>query len=114
MNDYQAIIELTAKYNRAFDNLQTEDLLATWTEDGFFERSNAGRSYQGHAELDELLHSFPVRGRHMTSDFIIEISGDTARQSCYLAYYDINQDYKMVMFGTYADELDRKSTRLNS
>ena len=107
MDDTEAIMQLTARYNRAFDYLDVEGYLATWTEDGFFERSNAGRSYQGHAELRELIETFGVNGRHLVTDFIVSVDGDTATQSCYLTYLDADNGYKTAMFGVYADELRR-------
>lgn len=107
MDDFEAIKQLTALYNRAFDDLDVPGYLATWTEDGFFERSNAGRSYQGHAQLTQLINSFPVKGRHVTSDFVISVDDDRAEQSCYLSYLDVAQAHKLVMFGVYTDELVR-------
>ena len=107
MEDIEAIKQLSARYNRAFDYLDVPGYLAVWTEDGFFERSNAGRSYSGHAELAELLRTFGVNGRHVVTDFIIEVTGDTATQSAYLTYLDADAGYAIVMFGVYADELVR-------
>lgn len=107
MDDIEAIKQLTARYNLAFDDIDVERYLDTWTPDGFFERSNAGRSYQGHAELTELISGFPIKGRHVTSNFIIAVDGDHATQSCYLTYLDPSRNFAVVMFGVYADELVR-------
>ncbi|WP_187369264.1 nuclear transport factor 2 family protein [Baekduia soli] len=107
MDDIEAIKQLTARYNRAFDSVDVPGYLATWTEDGFFERSNAGRSFQGHAELEELLTTFGVDGRHVTSDFIIEVDGDRATSSSHLIYLDVDAGFKVAIFGIYADELVR-------
>lgn len=107
MDDIEAIKQLTARYNRAFDLKDVEGYLATWTEDGFFERSNAGRSFQGTEELRELISTFDVRGRHVTSDFIIEVDGDTAHQACYLTYLDVADNFSVAMFGDYSDDLVR-------
>jgi ketosteroid isomerase-like protein len=109
MDDIEAIKQLTARYNRAFDTKDIEAYLETWTEDGFFERSNAGRSYEGTDQLRELLETFEVRGRHVTSDFIIEVDGDTAKQACYLTYLDVENNFAVAIFGDYADELVRGS-----
>jgi hypothetical protein len=62
MDDIEAIKQLTHRYNLAFDYGKVDAYLDCWTADGFFERSNAGRSYRGHAELDELIRTFPVDG----------------------------------------------------
>lgn len=105
MDDYEAIRQLVARYNRAFDDLDDQGWVNCFTEDGFFERSNAGRSYQGSAELAELISGFPVTGRHVTTDFQISVEGDTARMSCYLTYLDRANNHSIAMFGVYADEL---------
>lgn len=107
MDDIEAIKQLTARYNRAFDSTDVPAYLATWTEDGFFERSNAGRSYQGHQELEELVTTFPVDGRHVTSDYIVTVDGDRAESSSHLVYLDKEQGFSVSMFGIYADELVR-------
>lgn len=107
MDDIEAIKQVTARYNRAFDSIDVPGYLATWTDDGFFERSNAGRSYQGHAELEELVTTFPVDGRHVTSDYIVTVDGDRADSSCHLVYLDKAQGFSVSIFGIYADELVR-------
>lgn len=105
MDDYEAIRQLVARYNVAFDELDVEGWVNCFTEDGFFERSNAGRSYQGSEELRELLAGFPVKGRHVTTDFQIAVDGDHATMSCYLTYLDRAANHALMMFGVYADEL---------
>lgn len=107
MDDIEAIKQLSSRYNLAFDYGDVDAYLACWTSDGFFERSNAGRSYQGHDELRELLTTFPVDGRHITTNFLIEVNGDTARQSAYLIYLDKAENFAVNMFGVYSDELVR-------
>lgn len=107
VDDIEAIKQLSARYNRAFDYVDEQAYLSVWTEDGFFERSNAGRSYSGHAELADLLSTFGVNGRHVVTDFIIDVNGDTATQSAYLTYLDADAEYKIAMFGVYSDALVR-------
>jgi ketosteroid isomerase-like protein len=107
MDDIEAIKQLTARYNRAFDSRDVQGYLDTWTEDGFFERSNAGRSYRGHAELDELVRTFPVDGRHITSDYIVDVDGDRAHSSCHLIYLDKDTGFSVAMFGVYSDDVVR-------
>lgn len=107
MDDIEAIKQLSSRYNLAFDYQDVEGYLACWTEDGFFERSNAGRGYRGHEELRELLTTFPVDGRHITTNFIIDVDGDAARQSAYLAYLDKAEGFQVNMFGVYSDQLVR-------
>jgi ketosteroid isomerase-like protein len=107
MDDIEAIKQLTARYNRAFDTKDYAGFLDTWTEDGFFERSNAGRSFRGTEQLREMLAGFDVRGRHVTSDYIVEVDGDSAHQACYLTYLDVADNFSVALFGDYSDELVR-------
>jgi hypothetical protein len=107
MDDYEAIRQLVARYNVAFDELDVEGWANCFVEDGFFERSNAGRSYSGSAELKQLIREFPVKGRHVTTDFQINVDGDEATMSCQLTYLDRANHHAIAMFGVYADELRR-------
>lgn len=107
MDDYEAIRQLVARYNVAFDDLDVQGWVDCFTDDGFFERSNAGRSYSGSRELAELISEFPVQGRHVTTDFQIRVIGDEATMSCYLTYLDRANHHALAMFGVYADELRR-------
>lgn len=105
MDDYEAIRQLVARYNVAFDEIDVPGWLDCWTSDGFFERSNAGRAYEGTEQLTELLSTFNIKGRHVTTDFQIDVQGDTATMSCYLTYLDRANHHALAMFGVYADEL---------
>lgn len=106
VDDIEAIKQLVARYNLAFDYGDVDAYLATWTEDGLFHRSNALRSYQGHEALRELITTFPVQGRHVSTNFVIDVDGDRATASSYLLYLSAD-GYQPVMFGVYADELVR-------
>jgi ketosteroid isomerase-like protein len=105
MDDIELIKRLSSRYNLAFDYVDIDAYIECWTEDGFFERSNAGRSYQGHDQLRELLSTFEVDGRHITTNFIIDVDGDVAKQSAYLLYLDKADNFSVSMFGVYSDEL---------
>lgn len=111
MNDFELIRQLTARYNRASDEVDVETWLDCFTVDGSFTRSNADRSYRGREELRELLTTFPVKGRHLATDFIIDVDGNTARQSCYLIFLDRQGGFSVNMFGTYDDRLVRECGR---
>jgi ketosteroid isomerase-like protein len=106
-DDYEAIRRLSAEYNLAFDYKDLDGYLRCWTEDGYFERSNAGRGYRGTAELTEVFSTYDVDGRHITTNFIIDLDGDTARESAFLTYIDRASNWSVHMFGVYADELVR-------
>jgi ketosteroid isomerase-like protein len=108
MDDIEAVKQLVNRYNLAFDYGDVDAYLATWTEDGLFARSTALRSYQGHDELRELITTYPVNGRHVSSNFVVTVDGDTATASSYLLYLDAEDGYRPVMFGVYSDELVRE------
>jgi ketosteroid isomerase-like protein len=105
LEDVEAIRQLTASYNRAFDERRPEDWANHFTEDGFFERSNAGQSYRGRAAIAGLSRNYPVRGWHVTTEHIISVDGDTAHQSCYLMFLDRDQGFAVNLFGVYSDDL---------
>jgi hypothetical protein len=106
LDDYEAIRQLTARYNRASDGADVEAWLSCFVEDGSFARKN-GQKFQGHEELRGLLENFPVKGRHITTDFTIDIDEATARQACYLMFLDRERNFALNMFGTYDDRLIR-------
>jgi 3-phenylpropionate/cinnamic acid dioxygenase small subunit len=110
MDDVEAIKQLSARYNLAFDHGDVEGYLATWTEDGYFERthSDATFRFRGRQELRGILAGYEVDGRHLTGNFIIEVDGDRATQSAYLTYLARGEEgFAITMFGVYADELVR-------
>lgn len=107
MEDYEEIRQLVARYNVAFDVIDVDGWVDCFTEDGFFERSNAGRSYKGREQLAELISGFDIKGRHVTTDFQIHVVGDTAKMSSYLTYLDRANHHAIAMFGVYADELKK-------
>lgn len=109
LQDMEAIRQLTARYNFAFDTRNAAEWVKCWTEDGYFERYNSFPRARGHAELRELANTFAVDGKHVNSDFVIKINGDTAEQECYSLYLDMKPPCTVSMFGTYRDNLVRTS-----
>lgn len=105
IEDVEAIHQLCARYNLAFDERRAEDWAACFTEDGFFERSNAGRSYQGREELVGLARDYPVDGRHITAEHVTEVDGERATHRCYLVYFDRKRGFAVDLFGVYEDRL---------
>jgi ketosteroid isomerase-like protein len=107
MDDYEAIKQLVSRYNVAFDHMDVEGWIDCFTEDAYFNRSNAGRSYRGHDELRELINEFSetFKGRHITTNFDITLDGDTATMSCYLQLLDRDNNHSVAMFAVYADTL---------
>jgi uncharacterized protein (TIGR02246 family) len=110
LTDIEQIMQLTARYNHAYDERDAEGWADCWTQDGHFTRAN-GEQVEGRPALVELCRNAAVKGRHVTSDHVIEVDGDTARQTCYLQYMDRDNDFALLMFATYHDELVRQDGR---
>lgn len=104
--DWIAIRELTARYNRAFDGGDVEAWVACFTVDGVFEIVG-GKTLNGASELRGFATKAVarLRVRHCTTDAIIEIDGDRARQDAYLLLVDIGGGSKFVNSGNYRDDL---------
>jgi hypothetical protein len=107
LHDYEAIRQLVAKYNFAFDSRDERAYIACWTEDGFVERRNSKPSCRGHAQLAALARDFPVNGRHVTTDLVIDLDGDRAEMKNYMLYLDMDPPCEVSMFGVYYDKLVR-------
>lgn len=105
MDDHEAIRQLTARYGRASDDGDLATWLRCFVADGSFRREDTGASWQGEEQLRRLFLEYPISGRHVTSDFLIEIDGPRARQTCYLQFFDRAAGHRLHMFGTYDDEL---------
>ena len=107
--DLEEIRQLVAKYNFAFDSRDEAAYIACWTEDGFVERRNSKPSCRGHGQLAALARDFPVNGRHITTDLIIDVNGDEAEMKNYMLYLDMGPPCDVSMFGVYFDKLVRTS-----
>ncbi len=77
--DRARIRELTARYNRCFDDGDPEGFAATFTEDGAME-IDGGPTTTGRAALAEMARRTPYGIVHVTVDAIIEVDGDRAVQ----------------------------------
>jgi hypothetical protein len=106
MDDYEAIRQLSARYNRTSDFMDVEGWIGCWTADGYLRRSTAPGPVQGHAELREAVKNPPAPGVHVTSCDEISVDGDRAQASCYLMYLE-RPGFTVNMFGVYTDELVR-------
>lgn len=111
VQDVEAIRQLSARYSQAFDEGDPESWCECFTPLGRFERSNGTRSYVGRPQLAELVRSSPFRGRHVTSEYVIEVVGDAATQRCYMQFLDPSQGFHVQMFGVYQDRLVRVAGR---
>ena len=77
--DRARIAELTASYNRCFDDGDTEGFAANFTEDGVMEVVG-GPTTTGRAALAEMCRHTPYGIVHVTVDAIVEVDGDRATQ----------------------------------
>jgi 3-phenylpropionate/cinnamic acid dioxygenase small subunit len=111
VDDVEAIRQLTARYNRASDEGLVDEWLDCYAPDATFTRSNADRTFTGRGELRSLLLDTAVAARHVTTDFVIDVRGDSATQTCYLLFLDRRRQFAVSMFGTYHDTLVRSEGR---
>ena len=77
--DRAQIRELTARYNRAFDDGDPEGFAATFTEDGVMEVTGGPRT-TGRPALAEMVRRTPFGIMHVTADAIVAVEGDRAVQ----------------------------------
>jgi len=90
--DKVEIQELSAKYAMAIDNSDLHAWLSTWTEQGIWE--GAVGTFAGKDNLPLVLQKLAERlkgKRHVMTNFVIEGSGDTAIQHCYLLIVDCSK-----------------------
>ena len=108
VEDQLAIRELTARYNYAIDEGRVDDWVATFVPDGTFESTALGtftgaEALRGFAEG----YSAAFTGRHCTTDFVVEVDGDDARQRCYLILVNNAATPVVGVTAVYEDELRR-------
>lgn len=108
--DLEDIRQLVARYNFAFDERDDAAYLECWVKDGFVERRNSKPSCRGHAQLAALARDFPVNGRHVSTDLVIDLAGDEARMRHYLLYLDMGPPCEVSMFGVWNDKVVRTPT----
>ncbi len=109
--DRIAIVELTARYNRAADGTDPDELLSLFTPDGEIEvrgGTDGAKTYAA-TEIASLVAPFPAQRVHMTLDATIEINGDTATQLCtlLLCTRSRRRHVAALFTGRYADDLVR-------
>ncbi|MGW6456132.1 nuclear transport factor 2 family protein [Streptomyces sp. NPDC055078] len=108
--DWVAIRELTAVYNRCFDSADANGWAGTFTETGRLEVTGSGAPLTGRRSLAEFCRS---RGRgyvHLTTDPVVRVTGDTARQECALVMLRRHENRSrpvLLTTGRYRDTLVR-------
>lgn len=105
--DKIAIRELTATYNRAVDDGRVDDALQTFVPGGTLEIPGMGA--MGDEGLRALFGS--LQGNiHATTDAIVDVDGDRARQLCTLLVMVRAPEggvVRLVTTGRYEDDLER-------
>ena len=104
--DKVAIRELTATYNRGVDEGRVDDVLACFTTGGAVEIPGTGVLNR---EAMVRLFEAVAGSVHLTTDAIIEVHGDCARQHCSLLVVggSSGAERKILTTGRYDDELAR-------
>jgi uncharacterized protein (TIGR02246 family) len=114
MVDRARIRELTARYNRCFDDGDPDGFAATFTEDGVMEVTG-GPTTTGRVDLAKMVRRTPYGIVHVTVDATVEVDGDRATQDVTLLVVarpapDAPADAKgsrLQRSGRYHDELVR-------
>ena len=77
--DRTKIRELTARYNRCFDDGDSEGFAATFTEDGVME-VDGGFTVSGRAALEQMVRNTPYGIVHVTTDATVCVDDSHAVQ----------------------------------
>jgi len=110
--DRAQIRELTARYNRCFDDGDPDGFAALFTEDGVMEVAGTF-SVSGREALAEMVRHTPYGVVHVTADATVEVDGDRAVQDVKLLVLarpgpDAAEGRsKLTNTGRYHDELVR-------
>jgi hypothetical protein len=84
-------MELSARYNKAALAWDAEAFAGCFTPDGRLVRAHLGSEVQGGEALKAMMRGGADSGKpasyHLTTDFIVEIDGDRATQTCQLLLY---------------------------
>lgn len=107
--DHLAIRQLTARYNRGFDDVDPDAYAATFTEDGVLEIVG-GEVIEGREALAAMCRTTGYGVVHLTTDAIIDVDGDKATQDTYLIVANRTEGGGPVAFSTtgrYRDTLIR-------
>ena len=111
LEDREAIRDLFARQNLAYDRREAERTAAMFTEDGVLELMGSDLRFEGRdsirAYMERLLEVTGDDYRHWTNSLAIEaVEGapDEARVECYIAAFGMN-DGTLRLAGRYFDHL---------
>ena len=105
-----AICELTARYNRLFDQGDGHAWAATFVPDGELVVVD-NSTYVGRDELAGFCHERAGQFHHLSTNPEIQVTGDEALQRCSLLLLATSGgQMEVVAAGRYVDELSRGET----
>ncbi len=111
LDDREAIRDLFARQNLAYDRREAERTAAMFTEDGVLELSGSDLRFEGREAIRRyMVRLLEVTGndyRHWTNSLVIEpLEGapDEARAECYIAAFGM-EDGSLRLAGRYFDRL---------
>ncbi len=109
LDDKIAITELTALYNEVIDGGLGERIEEVFVPDAHLSSPSTGLRRQGTAELADMARGNKGRFVHTTTNHVITVDGDTARQRCTLLLVKLAKDgtSSFDRVGWYDDELVR-------
>ena len=110
--DKVEIQELTARYDNAMDDIETEFGMSTWDSNGLW-KGGLGE-FQGSDKLRELFAALGDRiknRRHVMTNFVIQGDGQEAQQRCYMLVYDRVNEPRLIASGVYTDRLIKSDGR---
>ena len=108
--DRARILDLTARYNRAYDNGDPDTFASLFTADAVME-IQGGPSFVGRDALRGMCPDGPAAIRHVTVDAVITVDGDRATQDVTLLVVGRpsgeRRGSKVQSSGRYVDDLVR-------
>lgn len=108
----QEIKELNARYNFAVDECAPDAWAACFTADGVFNALLEGEKPKGTEQLKRFALTVNAafgQMHHLTTNEIITLDGDTARQKCYLLFFYKKDGVLEGTICTYEDWLEREN-----
>jgi ketosteroid isomerase-like protein len=112
LSDRVAIGDLSARYNRAFDDGDVPAFVATFTPGGVIEEIGGDAHVGADAITAFVEREFDGTTVHATTDALVTVDGDVAHQRCTLILMLRKADRSAVSLfttGRYDDELVRTS-----
>lgn len=109
--DVQEIKELNARYNFAVDEHDNAGWANCFTRDGVFHALLEGHTPTGFQQLSDFVDvvndAFGAM-HHLTTNEIIDVTGDTATQKCYLLFFARKDGHLDGSICVYDDALTRE------